>query len=251
MTHAKPFRCSNTGCSRNTDGFATSNDLARHERSVHIRSIEGGGIGAFKCFAPGCAKAEKIWPRKDNFRQHLQRMHSDTDIKKLLAIADSWNPDKTDKACEQKDSVQENDLFPYRQANEGVRSLTFVADLNVQDLKALTTTTDGRNHVNHLPIQRKRSPDDDDHDGQYGFRFQEDESKYSSTKLLPQVGPPLAQQFRRKGARQSSTSDEDSFTHIQCWIPAAHIDLVVLATYLKEFIDDTATIKPSPNPAVR
>lgn len=56
----------------------------------------------------------------------------------------------------------------------------------------------------------------------------------------------------RRGRRSPSPadSDEDIFTHIQCWIPAANIDLVILATYLKEFIDDTATIKPAANPQV-
>ncbi|ETN46966.1 uncharacterized protein HMPREF1541_01156 [Cyphellophora europaea CBS 101466] len=54
----------------------------------------------------------------------------------------------------------------------------------------------------------------------------------------------------RRGRRSPppSDSEDESLTHIQCWIPAASIDLVVLAIYLKEFIDDTATIKPSPNP---
>ena len=55
---------------------------------------------------------------------------------------------------------------------------------------------------------------------------------------------------RNRSPSPSTSSDEETFTHIQCWIPASGIDLVVLATYLKEFIDDTATIKPSPNPQV-
>jgi hypothetical protein len=58
---------------------------------------------------------------------------------------------------------------------------------------------------------------------------------------------------RRRGRPSpppSDSSDEDTVTHIQCWIPAANIDLVVLATYLKEFVDDTATIRPASNPQV-
>ncbi|KPI43768.1 uncharacterized protein AB675_6500 [Cyphellophora attinorum] len=53
---------------------------------------------------------------------------------------------------------------------------------------------------------------------------------------------------RARDSSSESSSDEETFTHIQCWVPASDIDLVVLATYLKEFIDDTATIKPAPNP---
>jgi hypothetical protein len=55
---------------------------------------------------------------------------------------------------------------------------------------------------------------------------------------------------RRSPSPTDESSDEDAFTHIQCWIPAANIDLVVLATYLREFIDDTATIKTAANPQV-
>jgi hypothetical protein len=40
-------------------------------------------------------------------------------------------------------------------------------------------------------------------------------------------------------------------THIQCWIPSSNLDLVVLATYLKEYVDSTAIIKPSYNPQNR
>lgn len=45
-----------------------------------------------------------------------------------------------------------------------------------------------------------------------------------------------------------SPSDDDCATHVRCWIPALDIDLVVLAKYLKIFVDDAATIRPSKNP---
>ncbi|ETN37901.1 uncharacterized protein HMPREF1541_07524 [Cyphellophora europaea CBS 101466] len=44
-------------------------------------------------------------------------------------------------------------------------------------------------------------------------------------------------------------SDESDLVHIQCWIPSANIDLTALATYLREYVDNTATIKPSQSPA--
>jgi hypothetical protein len=54
---------------------------------------------------------------------------------------------------------------------------------------------------------------------------------------------------RRSSIVESGTSsDEDSLTPAQCWFSSANIDLVVLATHLKELIDDTATIKAAPHP---
>lgn len=55
---------------------------------------------------------------------------------------------------------------------------------------------------------------------------------------------------RRPSSSDDSSSDDPGITHIQCWIPAANIDVFILASYLKEFIDDTATIKPAASPQV-
>ena len=57
----------------------------------------------------------------------------------------------------------------------------------------------------------------------------------------------------RGGGRHGnkSDSDDDRIIHIQCWIPGEGIDLTVLALYLKEFIDDTATIRQSRSPQDR
>ena len=38
----------------------------------------------YRCFAPGCAKASKLWPRLDNFKQHLIRMHPIEDVEALV-----------------------------------------------------------------------------------------------------------------------------------------------------------------------
>ena len=53
-------------------GFGTINDLDRHQRSVHGTN----GI-KYRCREGTCrTKPEKDWPRSDNFKQHLKRMHS-------------------------------------------------------------------------------------------------------------------------------------------------------------------------------
>jgi hypothetical protein len=48
---------------------------------------------------------------------------------------------------------------------------------------------------------------------------------------------------------ESDTDGDDDLAHIQCWIPARDIDLQALAAYLKEYVDDTANIRPSNNPS--
>lgn len=73
--HEKPHRCDVPGCSR-TEGFSTPNDVDRHKRSCHPEQRANGKC--YRCIVPGCRKKEKKWPRADNFRQHLKRVHSVT-----------------------------------------------------------------------------------------------------------------------------------------------------------------------------
>lgn len=70
--HTKPFHCSFPGCNR-TGGFSTKNDLDRHTRSRHPRETAIGN--RYICRNGPCKNKEKIWPRADNFRQHLKRVH--------------------------------------------------------------------------------------------------------------------------------------------------------------------------------
>ncbi|RGP58706.1 hypothetical protein FSPOR_11829, partial [Fusarium sporotrichioides] len=72
LKHSLPWRCNVSGCSRNK-GFTSKNDLDRHKRTVHNdRTVSGR---AFVCNIGSCAKKTKVWPRADNFRSHLERMH--------------------------------------------------------------------------------------------------------------------------------------------------------------------------------
>ncbi|KAK0719680.1 hypothetical protein B0H67DRAFT_160672 [Lasiosphaeris hirsuta] len=67
--HDKPYRCEVSGCGRK-EGFGTSNDLDRHKKSVH----KADGI-KYRCTLGPCESKDKIWPRADNFRSHLKRVH--------------------------------------------------------------------------------------------------------------------------------------------------------------------------------
>lgn len=56
-------------------GFATPNDLDRHEKSVHKNGLKMW----WKCAFPGCQKTSKshCFDRKDNFIAHIKRRHKD------------------------------------------------------------------------------------------------------------------------------------------------------------------------------
>lgn len=75
LRHTKPFRCEISGCSR-TEGFSTTNDLDRHIKSRHPSAAQGPDCTKrFRCLVLGCKSSEKSWPRLDNFRSHLKRVH--------------------------------------------------------------------------------------------------------------------------------------------------------------------------------
>lgn len=69
--HTKPFTCPKPSCSRK-EGFSTVNDLDRHTKSKHPGEMQSK---TYRCLVAGCKSQDKIWPRLDNFRSHLKRMH--------------------------------------------------------------------------------------------------------------------------------------------------------------------------------
>lgn len=81
--HKKLFKCDEPNCTR-TEGFGTINDLARHKKCVHKKDPERGPKVLYMCFGQNCPRSNKKWPRLDNFRQHLARMHNNEDINELL-----------------------------------------------------------------------------------------------------------------------------------------------------------------------
>ncbi|KAI9831908.1 MAG: hypothetical protein M1819_004630 [Sarea resinae] len=60
------------------------NDLDRHKKSLHRARISHGSEKSHICAAPTCKKKRRLWPRLDNFRQHIRRMHPEMDVDVLL-----------------------------------------------------------------------------------------------------------------------------------------------------------------------
>ncbi|KAH8800886.1 hypothetical protein F5884DRAFT_741399 [Xylogone sp. PMI_703] len=70
LRHNQPFKCQHPSCTWN-QGFSTPNDLERHTNSKH----PARGTKRYRCPIPGCKSKNKSWPRSDNFKNHLKRLH--------------------------------------------------------------------------------------------------------------------------------------------------------------------------------
>ncbi|KAK8036069.1 hypothetical protein PG991_002142 [Apiospora marii] len=97
LKHTKPFTCDVPGCAR-SEGFSTPNDLERHKRSVHPDESPDGS--RFQCPHGGCKNKDKIWPRADNFRAHLKRVHrienvKDEDLEGIIYQPQAQPPSQT------------------------------------------------------------------------------------------------------------------------------------------------------------
>ncbi|KAF1932236.1 uncharacterized protein M421DRAFT_287280 [Didymella exigua CBS 183.55] len=86
LKHKKNFVCGETGCKRSGKGFSTINDLDRHRKSVH--KINTTKSISYQCAASACANKDKIWPRLDNFKQHVERMHKEDDMCELIKLSE-------------------------------------------------------------------------------------------------------------------------------------------------------------------
>lgn len=77
LRHKKPFVCKYPGCTR-TEGFSTTNDLDRHTKSKHplATTTRAESMKKYHCVVSGCKSKDKVWPRLDNFRSHIKRVHS-------------------------------------------------------------------------------------------------------------------------------------------------------------------------------
>ncbi|KEQ94385.1 hypothetical protein AUEXF2481DRAFT_271624 [Aureobasidium subglaciale EXF-2481] len=74
LTHTRPFKCDVSGCD-NHNGFASPHDLARHKKTCHSVLTVKTSKFYYRCAAPSCQRKDKIWPRKDNFKAHLEGTH--------------------------------------------------------------------------------------------------------------------------------------------------------------------------------
>ncbi|TVY41620.1 hypothetical protein LOCC1_G005945 [Lachnellula occidentalis] len=95
LRHKKPFKCTVQGCPR-SEGFSTTNDLDRHTKSKHPAALpESVPTKMYRCHVTGCRSKEKTWPRLDNFRSHLKRVHSHQlptveDSEEMIRRAEFW-----------------------------------------------------------------------------------------------------------------------------------------------------------------
>lgn len=77
------FKCDDPDCPP-SESFGTINDLAFHKRWVHNKEPERRPKMMYMCFGVNCPRPNKRWPRLDNFKQHLSRMHHEEDGEVLL-----------------------------------------------------------------------------------------------------------------------------------------------------------------------
>jgi hypothetical protein len=84
LKHDKPHACDVMGCRRAATGkgFTTINDLQRHKKSVHRIGVDKD---SYQCASKNCRNRGKIWPRLDNFKQHISRMHKGEDEADLIS----------------------------------------------------------------------------------------------------------------------------------------------------------------------
>ncbi|KAG9232581.1 hypothetical protein BJ875DRAFT_380381 [Amylocarpus encephaloides] len=130
LRHTKPFKCDVQGCPR-TQGFSTPNDLERHRKSKH-----SGVLGAttdteyYRCNIQGCKSKDKHWPRLDNFRSHLRRVHPqchDTEKRFKLLIKNRenvWERPSSDANQENHTPAQDSPLPAVSHVPEGAPKTT-------------------------------------------------------------------------------------------------------------------------------
>ncbi|KAM3075183.1 hypothetical protein ACMFMF_005862 [Clarireedia jacksonii] len=101
LRHTKPFTCTVAGCTRDM-GFSTTNDLERHVKSKHPSAAlsRAEPTKKYHCHTSGCKSKDKAWPRLDNFRSHLKRVHKITnetsDFENIIRCAEFWElPEST------------------------------------------------------------------------------------------------------------------------------------------------------------
>ncbi|OAP59332.1 hypothetical protein AYL99_06630 [Fonsecaea erecta] len=86
--HNREHKCPFPTCPQRQRGFATSNDLDRHLFVVH--KINNRRSRSYKCFGINCPRPNQEWPRLDNFKQHLKKLHPGEVEISLLQKSNAW-----------------------------------------------------------------------------------------------------------------------------------------------------------------
>ncbi|KAF7933756.1 uncharacterized protein EAE98_003465 [Botrytis deweyae] len=124
LRHKKPFVCNYPGCGR-TEGFSTTNDLDRHTKSKHplATTSKAESIKKYRCVVPGCKSKDKAWPRLDNFRSHLKRVHSNVarleeNFEEMIRQAEFLEPSGLPQDAHLSAEVSTHDISHNREVNE-------------------------------------------------------------------------------------------------------------------------------------
>jgi hypothetical protein len=87
--HKLKHVCKESGCARNTQGFATIIDLTRHMITIHKQRTNTPHL--CRCLVPGCNRLHETWLRKDNFKSHLRKANSGENVDELTRQSqESW-----------------------------------------------------------------------------------------------------------------------------------------------------------------
>ncbi|KAI2473260.1 hypothetical protein F4781DRAFT_227963 [Annulohypoxylon bovei var. microspora] len=117
--HEKPFKCIVRNCTRR-EGFSTPNDLDRHIRSLHPEKDATGN--RYQCPIGACKNKDKIWPRADNFRAHMKRVHqkepiTDGDLDEYRFRPTTSSKDTSDIARDSTAPSSDRFMFPLGSEN--------------------------------------------------------------------------------------------------------------------------------------
>ena len=86
LKHEKSHKCDLPNCARGDRGFGTVNDLERHKKSKHGIKPRHGATKSYRCASKRCKMSYKLWPRLDNFKQHVKRVHKDENMHELVVM---------------------------------------------------------------------------------------------------------------------------------------------------------------------
>ncbi|KAH8893121.1 hypothetical protein GQ53DRAFT_102717 [Thozetella sp. PMI_491] len=177
LRHTKPHQCDISGCNRK-EGFSTKNDLMRHKESVHKT------VGKkYSCNIGVCRDKEKIWPRADNFRSHLKRVHNriitadDDELKTFIYSPASHEDNSLDYSPPVAADAEDPALPSSNWAGMELRpeDAMSLGDGPSQDrLSPMETRLafSGEDHAMHdgsFPLGSDSGDQDDDHDGSIGL----------------------------------------------------------------------------------
>ncbi|KAJ9660820.1 hypothetical protein H2198_002359 [Neophaeococcomyces mojaviensis] len=85
----KKYQCAECGSAKS---FVTTNDRDRHMKTVHAILNKGDRI--YICHIDNCSASTKIWPRLDNFKQHVSRMHGEQYADRAEDMWQEYEPEK-------------------------------------------------------------------------------------------------------------------------------------------------------------